>query len=578
MTISPPARPGVRTEGGWFGPADRPLAGWLTRPLAGHNRVGVLMLPSVGYQYWSAHRALRALAELLAEQGATVLRADYGGTGDSAGDQGDAGRVAEWRSLASWGAAALRRAGADHIVVVGVRLGATFALLDSADIGAEAVVAWAPVVSGQRYGREIALLGEHVPLGPWPGGMSGTVAAGTVWTEETMRALKQLKLTAAAVPPASRILVVDDASGHYDEWAAGWRDLGARVDIETCPESGEVLRLPTEDVEVPVRTNLAIARWIKALPGSREASTPSATVESLENPVSFTWRDDEVTEEVITVGTRELTCIRCAPNGPGADQVEAGTAVVFVNSGSEPHIGPGRAWVEFGRDLAAAGYVTFRLDYSGWGESPDLDHAPGRPYDQHTVGETSDVVDALHEQGLRLVFLVGLCAGAWISMAAARKTAVDGVIALNPQLYWQPGDVVEALMADTHARRETERARHRRWAKVGLWSVLDAVGVRHPAGRWLNDLRRRGTPILLLFSSNDDGAEFLRARVGRSLRRALRSSMSLVELEEIDHSMHRVWRRADVVGAMTSFLDAHAHPAPQRRLGGATSKTAPSKS
>lgn len=564
MTKPASAEPTIRTEGGWFGPADRPLAGWLTRPSTGRNRVGVLILPSVGYQYWSAHRSLRALAELLAAQGSTVLRADYGGTGDSGGDQGDAGRLTEWRSLAGWGVDALRRSGVDYIVVVGVRLGGTFALLDGREVGAEAVVAWAPVLSGQRYSREIALLGERVPPGSWPGSTTGIVTAGTLWSAETLADLKELALAKSGAAPVSRILVVDDASSHYESLATGWRKLGARVDLATFPESGEILRLPAEDVEVPVRTNSAIARWIQELPESTQALTPlAATTDPLRNPVSFGWRDRAITEEVMTVGSSGLTCIRCVPARMASDHTKAQAAVVFVNSGSEPHIGPGRAWVEFGRDLAAAGYVTFRLDYSGWGESPDLQHAPGRPYDQHTIRETTEVVDALRADDPRPVFLVGLCAGAWISLAAARAADVDGVIALNPQLYWQPGDVVEALMADTHARRKDERARYRRWSRVGLWWILDAVGVRHPASRWLSDLRRKGTPVLLLFSGADDGAEFLRVRVGRSLRRALRSSMSLVELPEIDHSMHRTWRRTEVLTTMTAFLNGRASPPPQ---------------
>lgn len=558
MTISASVSPTIRTAGGWFGPADRPVAGWMTRPLDGANRVGVLVLPSVGYQYWSAHRALRALAELLAEQGATVLRADYGGTGDSAGEQGDGARLADWRSLVDSGVTALRRTGAEYLVVVGVRLGGTLALLDGERAGADAVVAWAPILSGRRYSREIALLGERVPPGSWTGSISGTVTAGTLWSEETLASLNGLNLAAADVSPVARILLVDDGSADYDNLVVQWRGLGSWVDIVTSAESGEVLRLPAEDAVVPMQTNSAIAQWIETLPQVRQALPPAVTVELLENPVSFTWREGEVTEEVVTLGPRALVSVRCASTSLSERPAENQTAVVFVNSGSEPHVGPGRAWVEFGRDLAAAGYLTFRLDYSGWGESPDLNHAPGRPYDQHAVAETCEVVDALRKEGLRSVFLVGLCAGAWTSLAAARSGAIDGVLALNPQLYWQPGDVVEALIADTHVRRTAERARHRRWAGVGLWWFLDVLGARHPASRWLDDLRRKRTPVLLLFSKGDDGVEFLRMRVGRSLRQALRSSMSLVELEEIDHSMHRVWRRGDVLAAMIAFLDTHA--------------------
>ena len=129
--------------------------------------------------------------------------------------------------------------------------------------------------------------------------------------------------------------------------------------------------------------------------------------------------------------------------------------MVFLNSGSEVHTGPGRAWVEYARGLARPGVEVLRVDFRGWGESPDEGHAPGRPYDEHTVNDAIDVVEARRAQGRRVV-LAGLCAGAWIGLKAATQVRVDGVIAINPQLYWQPGDPVEALMTTTRARRRSE--------------------------------------------------------------------------------------------------------------------------
>ena len=53
--------------------------------------MGVVIVPPVGYEYWSSHRTLRTLAERLAGQGCCALRFDFDGTGDSAGDQWDPG-------------------------------------------------------------------------------------------------------------------------------------------------------------------------------------------------------------------------------------------------------------------------------------------------------------------------------------------------------------------------------------------------------------------------------------------------------------------------------------------------------
>jgi hypothetical protein len=59
---------------------------------------------------------------------------------------------------------------------------------------------------------------------------------------------------------------------------------------------------------------------------------------------------------------------------------------------------------------------------------------------------------------------------------------------------------------------------------------------------------------------------FLRSRLGRRLHRTLRGDgIRLVELEELDHSMHRAWARDE----MLRTLDREA-----RRLSGASSPRA----
>jgi pimeloyl-ACP methyl ester carboxylesterase len=228
---------------------------------------------------------------------------------------------------------------------------------------------------------------------------------------------------------------------------------------------------------------------------------------------------------------------------------------VFLNTGSEPHVGPGRAWVEYARTLSAAGHTTLRVDFTGWGESPDEGHAPGRPYDAHTVDDTVDIVEQLTAQGYERIVLVGLCASAWVALKAVLLVRIAGVIAINPQLYWEPGDPVEATMAETRKRRTAEREREERGGRLGLWTALDALGFRPTAAKWLRAIARRRTPVLLLFAEGDDGLEFFHNRVRRSFRYLRRSGVvDVVEVPDIDHPMHRQWLRGNIVAAMTGFL------------------------
>ena len=116
------------TEPLWLGPPSRPLAGWLTRPDSACTASGVLILPSIGYEYWSTHRTVRVLAESLATAGYTALRLDYDGTGDSAGTSWDPNRLQAWRDSADAGAAALRDVGVERLCVLGVQFGGLLAL------------------------------------------------------------------------------------------------------------------------------------------------------------------------------------------------------------------------------------------------------------------------------------------------------------------------------------------------------------------------------------------------------------------------------------------------------------------
>jgi len=537
----------LRTTGRWMGPHDRPLLGWLTTLAGTVGDIGVVIVPPVGYEYWTTHRTLRSLAERLARQGCTVLRVDHDGTGDSAGSQWDPDRVSCWRATIGHAAAELSRLGTARLVIVGLRLGASFALLDGHAAGAEGVVAWAPVARGRRYVKEVQMLATPVPSDSvYPERDGAVVSAGTVFSAQTLNDLAALDLTTLDERPAGRVIVIDrpDRASSTDV-VDRLEALGAKVDHLVLPGSEHALDQPTEYATVPDEIIDEICLWV-----GTSATTPA----SLGSPISsatIAWDGKPVTEEVVELGDAHLVGVLGRPPTPPL------ATVVFLNSGSEPHVGPGRAWVEYGRALVAAGYATVRLDFSGWGESPDLDHAPGRPYDAHTIGEAASAVRALDQLGLGPVVLAGLCAGAWIALRVAVDVPLGGIIAINPQLYWQDGDPVEAdIVAETHARRVGEISRYKSGARWGLWTALDMVGARHPASTWLRQLVTGRARVLMIFTDGDDGLQFLEDRVGRAWRRAQRHGAAQVAVvPDIDHAMHRQWRRVEVIAAMRAFLD-----------------------
>jgi pimeloyl-ACP methyl ester carboxylesterase len=133
----------------------------LFHSVSGLARKAVLLCPPLGQDQIRCHRLYRQLAQALAAEGIPVLRFDYYGTGDSAGDSADV----DWeRCLADTVTAAdeLRtRSGAVHIIAFGARLGGGIALAAAVKAQFIGVVAWDPVVDGREYVAQLdAMQGE----------------------------------------------------------------------------------------------------------------------------------------------------------------------------------------------------------------------------------------------------------------------------------------------------------------------------------------------------------------------------------------------------------------------------------
>jgi len=139
----------------WFGSEERPLFGWLHTPAGARALGGVVVCPTLGVEAMSAHRAMRELAYGLEQAGYLVLRFDYEGTGDSAGEETDEGLVAAWESSIEAAIALVRQTGAERVGLVGFRIGGTLAgSVLQRTAGVDALVLWDPSASGRSFIRE----------------------------------------------------------------------------------------------------------------------------------------------------------------------------------------------------------------------------------------------------------------------------------------------------------------------------------------------------------------------------------------------------------------------------------------
>jgi len=140
----------------------RQLFGALHQPQRLRPRsTAVLLCNPFGEEASRAHRTYRVLATQLERAGYAALRFDYSGTGDSVGDSG-AATVDAWVGDVASAAERLRTAsGVARVTIVGLRFGATLAMLASArgELRPRHLVLWDPVVEGAAYLRE--LIAQH---------------------------------------------------------------------------------------------------------------------------------------------------------------------------------------------------------------------------------------------------------------------------------------------------------------------------------------------------------------------------------------------------------------------------------
>lgn len=140
----------------YFGEGARRLFG-VYDPAKGSGAArAAVICPPWGPDHVAAHGPLRRLALKLADAGHHVLRFDYFGVGDSAGDI-EEGDLEGWHQDTEMAIEEIKSiAGVQRVCLVGLRLGATLAVNVAAtrrDI--DAVVLWDPVVRGEEFLAEM---------------------------------------------------------------------------------------------------------------------------------------------------------------------------------------------------------------------------------------------------------------------------------------------------------------------------------------------------------------------------------------------------------------------------------------
>jgi predicted alpha/beta hydrolase len=532
-----------------------------------------VICPPIGPEYTRSHRTLRHLADRLARAGIPALRFDYEGTGDSMGDHSAPGRIEAWRrSIAAAVAEARAATGCESACLIGVRLGATLAALEST--GADLLVLWNPVVKGRAYARELQAMAMTSGT-PQQGDGETIDAAGFRVSRETLESLKALDLAKESFADGKRVLVVDrddlpgdpSLAAHERIAAAGWNAMMADHQFTVVPDAA--LESIVEWIGRPGRGNRRDGPGPKEI-GSRPGAA-FAAAGMTESPLCFG-------------ADAHLFGILTRPAQPTEKP-----AVILLNAGSIHHVGPHRLYVRLARELAKRGHAVLRFDFEGIGDS--VLRRPGTENHPYEITAMADLEAAIAHlaatQGSRRFILVGLCSGAYHVFKAGLELQgvdIERLVAINPWYFqWRSGLTLdttvnhyESVAAYRSAARDPARWKRLVRGEVDLKRLARVAGA-HVAktleGRW-DDLRETffpggGTPLskdlrrlgeqrrkLHLFQADGEPAETILATEAGAATRRL-SRQGLLEIEHIrggDHTFSRAAPREQLVARILALL------------------------
>jgi pimeloyl-ACP methyl ester carboxylesterase len=545
--------------------------GWL-HPAAGGR--GIVLCSAFGYEELCSRRTMHDLACSIARAGLPVLRFDYHGTADSAGNGEDPDRVATW--VANIGAAVdfLRReTEVSDVALVGLRLGALLAACAAAqrnDIAALALLA--PPLSGRGYVRELKALAHLLVPQTNPTTFDGLEVAGFRVARTTLEYLSEVDWPQRPFPATRRVLLMHPDNAAPKPLAARLAAIGSAIEEAPFEAYAPMMCDPTASV-VPTEAIARLTDWLAA-------NAPAGEAKPIMNSRPVLVGDSYIEAPAMLGEGGRLAGIFCR----GLTGHQPRKAVVFVNAGAIYHVGWARMHVDMARELARSGIASLRFDLAGIGDSEASSDAP------HLYSALSQdmraAIDWLHARGIHDLTVFGTCSGAYQAFHAAISDRRITRIALVNQLcfLWGPAYAMQLeawrrtkateIAAQTDARDTAIGALSARGlsARVLLQTKqLVKFALRHVTNllvrgnlawsgknlveRWFEDLSGRGTQILLVYGHNDPGLDELERYLGPGGCRATAlPGVTKQLIENTDHTFTPVEARQRLREALHAFV------------------------
>ncbi|SDH72206.1 serine aminopeptidase domain-containing protein [Paraburkholderia phenazinium] len=568
--------------------------GWL-HPTGGHQ--GVVLCNPFGYDALCTHRGWRRLAERIAASGMPVLRFDYPGAGDSLGSEEEPDRVEACIESIVAAVRHLRQStGVTQVSLCGLRLGATLAALAAQRLGdVEGLVLLSPAVSGRNYVRELRAHRQSwmsTPAGmsaePIPDSAAYVEAFGFGLHGDDIGRLASIDLLADTTAPARRVLLLDASDrSRATALVEHYGSNGVPVTRRAFDEADRFL-IEALYSEEPIEAFSAVTQWLGGQPPPRGAAEPmtpppcGAAASLAEDAPALRLEQHGAVERPVIFGP--YFGIYCQPDVPRA----GAPAVLFFNTGASHHIGDGRIFVLFARQLAAQGIASLRMDLGGLGDSTPTAQAVTLDtiYSEQSCTDAMAGADWLISNGHPGIVTFGVCGGAFVGLhACAAHPRIVGSFGVNLQKFIWDGEArtpgTTGLASTRVLRRSalslekwkrvlrgessltrTLRGLAQRVGRSMLLRVVERVEgatglVLMPSEvqRLLQRVHAKGAEVRLVYGEYDLGLDELKIQFGSTLRGLRRfPRVRAATLPKLDHALFTAQSREAAVADAQNWL------------------------
>jgi hypothetical protein len=493
---------------------------WPRTPLT--RSAAVVIVAGIAHEERITATGLAALGEAMCASGTPALLFDLGGTAQSTGSLDDPGIVERWLDDIRQAVQHVHAIGIDHVTLIGLRTGALLACVATQTMPVDAMALWCPVTSGRRHGRELRLLqsvsneAAHATSAERPDGDPAPRSieiAGFTIRPQVLSGIASFDVTKLGAAPAREMLLMDAPERTHDDTAIRLRELGATVTERTAPGTDAWLLQAMDGSCVPTIDIGTLVSWVTARSAGRTAIPPDLDVDQLRHELPATQVFERgaasIAETLISIGPDDLAAVWCQP--ADTDEQPA-VAPVRVLAGS---VGPGRSFVDFARDQAAAGASSVRFDFSGFGTSR---RRPGQIWNGHYTPDGSEdinvVIDHVITRPGASVVLIGFCSSAWSMLRAGARPEITAVAVMNVHVYVpdRRGSILNRV-----ARSPFERFVDRHFAPNQFAKVFHRIYRTFPLPsvpfRWIDALLDSGVRVMMYFDSHDAGFEYLQRRM-----------------------------------------------------------------